>query len=61
MNMTEECHRRAEEADRAAENAETLEAKLFYREIAQHWREMAARPEQSLIPFGNSFLGTDLF
>ena len=33
---------RAEEADRKVEEAHDFEAKRIYREIADHWRAMAA-------------------
>lgn len=39
--------RKARDADRAAETAETDEAKQFYMELAKTFYEMAARAEQN--------------
>jgi muconolactone delta-isomerase len=42
MTKAEEYRRNAEEAERKAEQARDLEAKLLWRDIAGHWRDLAA-------------------
>jgi hypothetical protein len=47
LSEADDCRQRARDAERAAERAETAEAKQFHLEIAKHWYEMADRAEES--------------
>jgi hypothetical protein len=44
---SEECRRRAEEADELARKSTDFGARRAYEEIAQLWREMAERVERN--------------
>ena len=44
---SEECRRRAEEADELAQKSTDFGARRAYEEIAQLWREMAERVERN--------------
>jgi DICT domain-containing protein len=41
MSKADEYRLKAEQADHEAEIASTAEAKQFYRQVAQQWRELA--------------------
>jgi len=46
MSKAELFRRMAAEAERKAEQAHDLEAKLTWREIAEHWRDLASLVER---------------
>jgi len=44
-SAAEDCRRRARDAERAADAAQTAEDKQYHLEIAKHWWELADRAE----------------
>jgi hypothetical protein len=46
MSKAELFRRKAQEAERKAEQVPDLEAKLTWREIAEHWRDLAGLAER---------------
>jgi hypothetical protein len=44
---SQECRRKAKEADELAEKATDPAVRTAYEEIARHWREMAERAERN--------------
>ncbi len=47
MTKEEDYGERAKEADRSADRTKDYQAKQIYREVAQHWRDMAAQAKRN--------------